>query len=202
MLSKLKHIYHLIKLVRHNRDVSICFLNKKDTKGNILHMNIDNTWLNQCTFTFEGKDNSIEIESGCQISGVWFFIKGNGNKITIGKDTYIYSSYNKPTMLSACNGTNIQIGDNCLFSNDIEIQTTDHHKLYCDNKRINEDKDIIIGNHCWICAHTSILKGAIIDDGCVIGAKSLVNKNYSGDKNSIIAGNPAKVIRQNINWEL
>lgn len=45
-----------------------------------------------------------------------------------------------------------------------------------------------------------ILKGASINDNSIIGFKSLVTKKYT-EKNVIIAGSPAKIIKTNINWE-
>ena len=43
----------------------------------------------------------------------------------------------------------IIIGDDCIFSNNIEMHTTDYHSVTDDNgKRTNHANDIIIGNHC------------------------------------------------------
>ena len=52
---------------------------------------------------------------------------------------------------------------------------------------------IYIGNDVWIAENCTILKGSIINDGAVIGAKSLVN----GEINSfgVAVGVPAKVIK-------
>lgn len=43
-----------------------------------------------------------------------------------------------------------------------------------------------------------LLPGCNVEDGCVIGVSSLVNKHVP--KNSTCAGNPAKVLRNNIEW--
>jgi acetyltransferase-like isoleucine patch superfamily enzyme len=47
-------------------------------------------------------------------------------------------------------------------------------------------KRIIIGNNVWIGAHCNILAGAKIDDGCVIGAGSIITKHIP--KNSVVVG--------------
>ena len=45
-----------------------------------------------------------------------------------------------------------------------------------------------------------ILKGVTIGDNCIIGAGSIVTKPF--DKgNVIIAGVPAKIVKENINWD-
>ena len=44
-----------------------------------------------------------------------------------------------------------------------------------------------------------IFKGAVIPDGSVVGAGSLVNKKFE-EENILIAGSPAKKIRSDIEW--
>jgi len=59
----------------------------------------------------------------------------------------------------------------------------------------NEDNPLIIGNDVWIGDGVTILPGCkSIGDGAIIGAASVVTKDV--ESFSIIAGNPAKVIRK------
>jgi maltose O-acetyltransferase len=53
---------------------------------------------------------------------------------------------------------------------------------------------ITIGDDVWIGAHAIILKGVALGDGCVVAAGAVVTK---GDyqPGSILAGNPAKVVK-------
>ena len=60
--------------------------------------------------------------------------------------------------------------------------------------------DVIIGKHVWIGRNASVHKGAVIPDGCVVGANSFVTHKFE-EQNTIIAGTPAKVIKRNIRWE-
>lgn len=55
------------------------------------------------------------------------------------------------------------------------------------------DRPIIIEDDVWIGSKVIILPGIVIGRGSVIGAGSVVTKNV--DPYSIVAGNPAKVIR-------
>ena len=57
---------------------------------------------------------------------------------------------------------------------------------------------ISIGNHVWIGAGATILKGVTIGDNAIIGAGSVVTKDVP--PNTIVAGNPAHIIRQRIEW--
>ena len=43
------------------------------------------------------------------------------------------------------------------------------------------------------------MKGVNIEDNCVIGSSSLVNKSFK-ESNVIIAGVPAKIIKRDIEW--
>ena len=92
-------------------------------------------------------------------------------------------------------------GNNSIISWDCLILDTDFHRIYKDGNIINENKLIEIGNHVWIGAKSTIFKGTKIADGSVIGAGSFCTGLLSDEK-SIYAGQPAKLIKKNINWEI
>lgn len=53
-----------------------------------------------------------------------------------------------------------------------------------------------IGRRCFIGARSIILPGVEIGDECVVGSGSVVTKNIPA--RSLVAGNPARIIRSNI----
>jgi len=53
---------------------------------------------------------------------------------------------------------------------------------------------ISIGDDCWMGANTTVLKGARIGDGCIIATGAVVLAGEYPSR-SLIAGNPAKVIK-------
>ena len=59
-------------------------------------------------------------------------------------------------------------------------------------------KSIRIGNHVWIAAYATILKGVCVGDGSVIGTHALVTKDVPN--RVVAAGVPAKVLQENIEW--
>lgn len=94
----------------------------------------------------------------------------------------------------------ISFGKNCLLSWNILIMDTDAHPVYDEEgNHINQDQPIIIGNKVWIGCRSTILKGTEINDGCIIGAGTLLNKKFC-EKNCIIAGSPARIVKEKIRW--
>ena len=60
----------------------------------------------------------------------------------------------------------------------------------------SDNAPIIIGTNCWIGANSRICKGVTIGDGRVVAANSVVTKDVPA--NCIVAGNPAKVVKTDI----
>lgn len=58
-------------------------------------------------------------------------------------------------------------------------------------------KDVYIGKNCFIGANAIILPGVRVGDHCVVAAGSVVTRDVSS--HSIVAGNPAKIIKSDIN---
>lgn len=143
-----------------------------------------------------GNNNFLEIKNGACIFGLRIVIRGESCHIIIGENF----SENINCMIT-CMGKNnhIQIGNDCMFSENIDIWNTDSHLITdTNNNIINQNKPIIIGNHVWVGKNSTILKGVIIGDNSIIGMSSVVTKNV--DSNSIYAGNPAQKIKEGINW--
>lgn len=94
----------------------------------------------------------------------------------------------------------IQIGHNTMIAWQSILMDTDQHAIYGqDNTLINQDKEITIGSNVWIGAKSFILKGSTIPDGCIIGANTTISKKFTKNY-AIIAGNPAKILKENIRW--
>lgn len=74
-----------------------------------------------------------------------------------------------------------------------------HEIIGIEDERINHDKEISIGSDVWICAGSSILKGAVLPNKCVIGANSLVSTVLLKEK-MIYAGNPVQEIKEISKW--
>jgi virginiamycin A acetyltransferase len=60
--------------------------------------------------------------------------------------------------------------------------------------------DTIIGNDVWIGQNSTILPGIKIGDGAIVGMNSVVGSDI--EPYTIVAGNPAKIIRKRFDEEL
>ena len=54
--------------------------------------------------------------------------------------------------------------------------------------------DIVIGDDVWVGANATVLQGARVGNGCIIATGAVVLKGEYPAK-SVIAGNPAKVVK-------
>ena len=91
----------------------------------------------------------------------------------------------------------ISIGNNCSIAYGVRTQDSDYHIMYDeDGAPKPETKPIVIEDDVWIGADATILKGVTIGQGSVVAARSVVVK--SAPPHSLVAGNPARVIKPNI----
>lgn len=109
-----------------------------------------------------------------------------GVNISIGKNVFI----------NACckfqDQAGIEIGNNVLIGHSVVIATL-NHDFNIENRMSMFAKKVKIGNDIWIGSNVTILPGITINDGAIIAAGSVVTKDV--EKNTIVAGNPAKVIK-------
>ena len=159
------------------------------------YIEIENSNLVGVSISFVGSGNKLIIRGGGQFNGCNFAFRGDNNQIVIDSDCLIEHGCE----LFVSGGKTINIGKNTLIAKNCSIFTSDLHFIYLKGKQINLEKNIYIGEHCWICQNCTILKGTIIPDNNIVASNSLVLKNFSLE-NTLIGGLPAKVLKTNIEW--
>lgn len=168
-----------------------------DIIGNGNRITCNNSLISECQISISGANNTILIGENVKLRKAEIIIRGNGCTLEIGNR----SSFGGIRIINVGIENKISIGEDCLFSDKIELWASDTHPIYNeDNLIINQEKPVIIGNKVWIGSRVIILKGVTISDGSIIGMGTLVTKNVPA--NSISVGNPNRIIKEKISWSL
>ena len=105
-------------------------------------------------------------------------------KMEIGEGTAISMS----AKLDLTNPKGIHIGTYSVITFGAAILTHDY---------VNQvNRDVHIGHNCFIGAHSIILPGVTIGDGCIVAAGSVVARSVPAG--SLVAGNPARIVEHNV----
>ena len=118
-------------------------------------------------------------------------------------------TYGQPTVLyGGKDSGRLTIGKFCSIADGVVILLGGNHRIdwvttYPFSALLDEFKnipghpatkgDVVIGNDVWLAHQSLILSGVTIGDGAVVAARVVVTKNVP--PYSIVAGNPARVIR-------
>lgn len=124
---------------------------------------------------------------------------GDGARLHVGANTSIESCR---VSMGNENGASISIGANCLISSNVEFRVGDGHAMFsldAPNVVINRTRPIRIGDHVWIGSGVVFLKGSSVADDCVVATRAVVSKSFD-EKNAVLAGTPATVVKRGIGW--
>ena len=154
---------------------------------NLPHQNIKNNITGEITIC---KDATLKVE------GNFSMLLGSSLAITEGATLVLGNGYMNLNSKIRCRGK-ITIGDGTIISENVHIRDSDVHTIL--NSKNIATKPVNIGKHVWIGAGAIILKGVNIGDGAIIGAGSVVTKSVPAG--CLVAGNPAKVIKENVEWK-
>jgi len=139
---------------------------------------------------------------------VWIYgtiTSSSGGKVIMEDDTKIG---NRSSIVCV---NSIKIGRYTAIADGVVIVDNNNHPVNPEDRKFmrltpenseyrdwkySDNKPIIIGENVWIGANSRILKGVTIGDNSVIAASSVVTKSVP--VNCIVAGNPAKVVKTDI----
>lgn len=141
------------------------------------------------------KEAKLHINGRVKLGKGVYLIVNNNATVEIGDNTYIAGD----SKIFA--NEKISIGNNCALAWNLTIIDTDFHEIHASNSNKHQmTAPICIGNDVWIGCNVTILKGVTIGNGAIIAAGSVVTKNVL--PNTVVAGNPAVVIKEGISWVL
>lgn len=140
--------------------------------------------------------SKILIGPDCEIHLLRVFAP-RGAPLTVGERT----TFNGIVEFHMTEDRGVTIGQQCLIGAETFFWPSDMHSVISveTGRRINQSKEIVLGDRVWVAARSIVLKGSKIGSGSVIGAGSILAGEIP--ENCIAAGNPAKVIKQNTTWD-
>lgn len=198
-VHNLRNLFRIHK-GKGNRIIAQCALLKKvdiriSGTNNTIIVEDFSTLKNTAVY-IHGDNNTITIGPWYTLINAELCIEDDGNRITLGEHTKILGK----THLAAIEGTAITIGKDCLFSSDVHFRTGDSHSILdMQGRRINDSRDIILGDHVWVGTKSTCLKGAQVAGHSIIGACALVTGKFD-QPHSALAGVPAKVVKTGVDW--
>ena len=124
----------------------------------------------------------------------------------MGYDIHPAASLERGLNLDRINAKGIHIGADTIITSNVTI-LSHYLRAYTfidksGNKRTDytgEKCDTYVGHSCVIGVGATIMGGVKIGNYCVVGAGAVVTKDVPN--NTIVAGNPARVIKENVDFE-
>jgi len=172
-----------------------------------------------------GKNNVVTIEEPTHECKLDLRISGNGNRVTIRKPFAIkglnirignhvlthdaecligngFSIEGGGNFLLYNSGNKLHIGERCMFSNTITVRCGDSPHLLFDRitgEYLDISDGVFIGDHVWVGERVYITKRATIPSECLVAACAVVTRQFT-QTHAVMAGNPAKIVRENVQW--
>ena len=136
----------------------------------------------------------LYLKTKCVISQGTVLRCDKNATIELGKNFYC----NKNCYLRS--SENIKFGDDCSLGWNVQLNDNDGHLVKYNGKTSKQKGSITIGNHVWLTSNTIVTKDVNIADGCIVAQGGIVTKSIT-EPNSLVAGIPAKVIKNNVEWK-
>ena len=151
--------------------------------------------LSNTRISISGENNTLIIDELANFTGPCQIAMDGNSTLCFGK----WSGIRGVRFL--LKNANINIGYHCMFSYGITVRNHDSHYILDPQtlEPTNLPKDINIGSEVWIGEGVTILKGVSIGANSVVAMNSVVTKGCG--EGCILAGNPARIVKENILWK-
>ncbi|MBU1668204.1 hypothetical protein KKC13_07265 [bacterium] len=158
-------------------------------------LNVDNVTMNNASIgalNFFTGPFDVEMKEGSSIGGLNFFRCGRWasgmqrvGKLLLKEEAIIVNQHYFDLF-----GT-VSIGKKSLIAG-VRSQFWTHGS-------ISSDVDIVIGDNCYVGSGVKVAAGSTLANDSVCAMGSVLTKKFK-QENILIAGVPAKIIRENVNW--
>ena len=92
----------------------------------------------------------------------------------------------------------VEIGNNTMIGRHVTIRDN-NGAHYLNRSGYKNSRPVIIGDKVWLCEQSTVMPGVQIDDSAIVSALSFVIGPVK--KNTVVSGNPAHVVDEDILWK-
>jgi acetyltransferase-like isoleucine patch superfamily enzyme len=132
----------------------------------------------------------VQAGGRCNVEGDFRFFTGSSVVVAPGAQLNLGSGYLSNGTSIACFAS-VTIGQDAAIGPEVSIRDSDSHTISGSSRPPTQP--IRIGDHVWIGARATILKGVTIGDGAIVAAGAIVTKDV--EPGTLVAGAPAKFVR-------
>lgn len=144
--------------------------------------------------TFNGDNSLVYLRS--DVGDSFRLLIYNNSTFYVGKNVL----FGVGVDINVNENQNVIIGDDGILSNQVKIFSSDYCAIYDSNtkSRKNFSNSIYVGDHVWLGRFSYISRGTKIGSGSIIGDNSFILPNFNVPSNSLIYGNPAVIIDNDV----
>ena len=95
-------------------------------------------------------------------------------------------------------GESISLGERVMLGRNVTIRDNNGGH-YIARRGYQNSKPVIIGQHAWLCEGCTVMAGAKVGEGAIVGAHSLVTGHVPSF--AMVAGNPTQLVDENVYWK-
>lgn len=197
-----RQAWHLPLLVSHRTVI--------DNLSGRVELNCDNLRIGLVKIgfgTYQGTDfrrdrTHLNLRGTLTIKGECTFGAGCSVEVAEGARLIVGPQFNfGPRSLLICHKA-MTFGANGLISWCCTLMDTDQHPLIdAEGRRVNPDREIHFGDNVWMGCHVIVSKGTSLPDETTVSAGARLSGRYE-ETQTVLAGNPAIVVRRGIKREL
>lgn len=147
--------------------------------------------------------SSITLDSNSTFSVAGDFQLGQGVSVSVadggsieigGRSTSSGSGITSESIVMI--EKSLSIGSDVIIAWGCTVSDSDWHEI----EGVERCLPVEIADNVWIGHNVSVLKGAQVPAGCIVGPRSIVGR-AEYPENALLAGVPAKVLREGVKWQ-
>ena len=128
------------------------------------------------------------------------YVFGSGTNVQVFEDAELIIGGGGDTNMGVeivC-GKKIQFEENVFLGRNVIVRDT-NGEHYLSRQGYKISRPVILGNHAWLCDRCAIMPGVHVYPGGIVGAGAFVSTDVPAF--SIVSGNPAQVIDEEVYWK-